>query len=133
MNMNSMSVPAVGSHVRVTTRYRNHYYLDAATKPWRDTVHEGVVVPNEKWDGPNTFCMTGNQKMPVRNIALGNVYRLEIVKGKLVKTDVRAFRVKSNGKTYVVTKSGKNLSCTCTGFHYRHKCKHVDAVAKKVK
>lgn len=131
--MSSASVPTVGSLVRVTTRYRNHYYLDAATKPWKDTTHEGVVVPNEKWEKPNTFCITGNDKIRVRNIAFSNVVRIEVIKGKLVKPDIRAFKVKSNDKTYVVTKNGKTLSCTCTGFHYRHKCKHVDAVAKKVK
>lgn len=32
----------------------------------------------------------------------------------------------SNGKEYHITKMGNRYSCTCPGFMFRHKCKHVD-------
>jgi hypothetical protein len=32
----------------------------------------------------------------------------------------------SNGKEYHITKVGNRYSCTCPGFLFRHKCKHVD-------
>lgn len=35
----------------------------------------------------------------------------------------------SNGKKYYVTKVGNKYSCTCPGFMFRHKCKHVDIMA----
>lgn len=32
----------------------------------------------------------------------------------------------SNGKEYHITKIGSKYTCTCPGFAFRHKCKHVD-------
>lgn len=47
-------------------------------------------------------------------------------------TNIRVFNVQSKEKVYIVelntTKS--RYSCNCTGFTYRGKCKHIDAVAK---
>ena len=34
----------------------------------------------------------------------------------------------SNGAKYYVTKRGKTLTCTCQGFQFRHKCKHIDSI-----
>jgi hypothetical protein len=34
----------------------------------------------------------------------------------------------SNGAVYHVTKRGVNYSCTCSGFQFRHKCKHIDSI-----
>lgn len=46
--------------------------------------------------------------------------------------DVRIFKVKSNEKEYTVTYNvnSKSIMCSCTGFGFRRKCKHSDAVAK---
>jgi hypothetical protein len=62
-----------------------------------------------------------------------NVEKTE--KEKIVKSDnVRLFKVKSNDREYDVQYNiiGKFLSCSCVGFGYRRKCKHVDAVSKKI-
>lgn len=32
----------------------------------------------------------------------------------------------SNGKEYYLEKVGSKYTCTCPGFTFRHKCKHVD-------
>jgi len=43
----------------------------------------------------------------------------------------RTFKVKSNGKEYIVGFANNQLSCSCIGFGYRKKCKHADVVKKK--
>jgi hypothetical protein len=47
---------------------------------------------------------------------------------------VRIFKVKSKNREYLVEYNtvGKYLICPCIGYSYRRKCKHVDAVSKKL-
>lgn len=54
----------------------------------------------------------------------------EIYFGKKVETIAKnAIIVQgSNGKEYHITKSGNTYSCTCPGFMFRHKCKHVEGL-----
>jgi hypothetical protein len=115
-----MQAPRVGSVIRVRTKFGEHV---------------GTVVPNEKWEKPDTFCMTGDQYIAVRNIALVNTYSIEYIKGAPDTNTVRAFRVKSTDKKreYTVIVRGGKVSCNCTGFTYHHKCKHAEAVKRKIK
>ena len=48
--------------------------------------------------------------------------------------NIRLFKVESKGKEYIVEYNtvGKYIMCPCIGFSYRRKCKHSDAVAKKL-
>ena len=48
------------------------------------------------------------------------------------KSNTKVFKVKSKEKEYFVELSDYNYTCTCTGFNFRGKCKHIDAVAKKL-
>jgi hypothetical protein len=115
-----IAAPIVGSLIRVQTKFGTH---------------EGTVVPNERWEKSDTFCMTGDQYIRVRNIGLCYVRKIEYVKGAPSKDAVRAFRVKStDGKReYIVTVRGDKFDCNCTGFTYHHKCKHVEGVRRKIK
>jgi hypothetical protein len=47
---------------------------------------------------------------------------------------IRLFKVNSKNKEYLVEYNtlGNFLTCPCIGFGYRRKCKHVDAVSKKL-
>ena len=54
-----------------------------------------------------------------------------IIKSSFTKSNIRVFKVKSKEKEYFVELSDYNYTCTCTGFNFRGKCKHIDAVAKK--
>jgi len=48
--------------------------------------------------------------------------------------NTRIFKVKSKDKEYNVEYNtlGHYFVCSCVGFGYRRKCRHVDAVAKKI-
>jgi hypothetical protein len=39
----------------------------------------------------------------------------------------------SKGDKYIVSRDGNMLQCSCTGFKYRGKCKHIDQVKHKLK
>jgi hypothetical protein len=54
-----------------------------------------------------------------------------LIKSTPAKSNTRVFKVKSKEKEYFVELSDYNYTCTCTGFNFRGKCKHIDAVAKK--
>jgi len=46
----------------------------------------------------------------------------------VVSRDVRSYEVQgSKGDTYTVTDNGGTWTCTCPGFGWRRKCKHVEA------
>jgi hypothetical protein len=130
-----VNIPNVGAVVRVTTRHRNYYIYTAKEQPFVEYTHEGTVLPFMKGDKPGTFNMTGDERMRSRNIAMSNVVKLEYVKGKGTESKVRAFHVKSTDKkkVYLVTAIGNKVECNCTGFTYRRKCKHADAVRAKLK
>ena len=55
----------------------------------------------------------------------------KLIKNTTPKSNTRVFKVKSKEKEYFVELSDYNYTCTCTGFNFRGKCKHIDAVAKK--
>jgi len=61
----------------------------------------------------------------VRNTAL------ERLIPSTLKSNTRVFKVKSNTKEYIVELNDSNYSCTCTGYSFHGKCKHITAVAEK--
>ena len=133
--MDTVKLPAVGSVIRVTTRHRNIYYYTYKEQPYTEVTYEGTVLPNERWHKPGTFYMTGDEQfVRTRTIHIDSVVAMEFVKGSTIKSNVRAFRVKSSNKKseYLVTVVGDKVECNCPGFTYRHKCKHSAAVAQKV-
>lgn len=61
----------------------------------------------------------------VNNAALSKL----IPKEKDENTQI--FKVQSKDKEYFVEVIGSRYTCTCTGFMYRGKCKHIDAVKEQ--
>jgi len=82
-------------------------------------------------------------KRPISISTKGRKFTVVAVKGEpdsvyftptpeYVSTNIVAKIAGSTGKTYEVSKHGENLSCTCSGFQFRRKCKHVDQVASTI-
>jgi predicted nucleic acid-binding Zn finger protein len=56
----------------------------------------------------------------------------KIIKSSPTKSNTKVFKVISKTKEYFVELSDYNYTCTCTGFNFRGKCKHITAVAEKL-
>lgn len=125
-----LSIPSVGSIVSVTTRYRNIYiFSDAKTM---DINHIGEVVKNDKWIPADNFSVqTGNKNHPVSIISVKNVVDIQYLSKKDKDISVRKFKVKGKSE-HLVLFSNNHFSCDCIGFKYRMKCKHIEAVKRKI-
>lgn len=100
-----------------------------------------VVEPKPRWvQEANSFCLTtGDPKFPFRVIDRDQImcgwYWAESKGMKagaelnIIAAGVNVGRSRlvdgSNGKKYVLTKSGNSWSCNCTGYSYRKTCTHV--------
>jgi hypothetical protein len=117
-------------------RHRYGYHIEEFNE------YEGEVIPNPKWVKDDSFCLTtGDSQFPFRVIDKENIihgwYWAEGKGTKAGELNVIAAGVNvgrsnltkvvdgSNGKKYVLTKSGNRWSCNCTGFSYRKTCSHV--------
>ena len=132
-----VSVPTIGSRVRVTTIYPNTYAYRGEDNNYVTYTREGEVVQSIFRD-PFMFAVkTGDPDHPVSeyNAKSLHVVKIEYVIGssKQVATDKKAWKVKSgDGKNfYIVQRIEGKFSCTCKGFEFRKDCKHIGAVSKK--
>lgn len=132
----TVSVPKVGSRVRVTTMYPNTYAYRGKDDNYVTYTREGVVVQSIFRD-PFMFAVkTGDPDHPVSeyNAKSQHVVRVDVLVGdsETVETKTKAWKVKSTDgkKFYLVTRVGGKFNCTCTGFEFRKDCKHIGAVSK---
>jgi hypothetical protein len=56
----------------------------------------------------------------------------KLIKKQKTDPNTRVFKVQSGEKEYFVTNKSEKYTCTCTGFNFRGKCKHIDAVVNKL-
>lgn len=124
------TIPPVGTQVSVTVRFKNNYYL--ATTDTFDSELSGIVIPNHKQIRPDSFTLRVKcPNVPVREISMTNVVGLKFADGRKatkekVDREIKTLVVKgSKGEEYLVTKDGKNVSCSCVGFQFRKTCKHL--------
>lgn len=137
--MNRMiKVPKINSVVKVVTRYPNTYIF--SKEKFVEHVTVGMVVPNDRFTPPGSFEMTtGRREYPVAIIALSNVISIEEPGKKQVasvkKTAPKTWTVRSsNGKdVYTVTLHNQTWKCTCVGFQFHRRCKHIDSKKCKSK
>jgi SWIM zinc finger len=85
-----------------------------------------------KFKRPITISTKGRKFRLVRDGEADSVYFAKVEE----RTDKGATVIEvssSDGKSkYFVTVNGSSLSCSCTGFQFRRKCKHVESVKEKI-
>ena len=101
----------------------NHTYLLEGTK----------IVAYAKFGGDEVQVLRTQIKIDkrYRTFVKTNHYGLEkFIKKTPIKSNTRVFKVVSKTKEYFVELSDYNYTCTCTGFNFRGKCKHITAVVE---
>jgi hypothetical protein len=125
-----MNIPAINSQVVVTVRYRDIYYF--AEKPYKLVTLTGKVVKSQKWVKADSFSLeTTDKEYPVKIIPVSWVTDIKIISGKVDTVNVYNV-VGSKGDKYAVTKSANQYSCTCVGFKFAAKCKHIQSIKDKL-
>jgi hypothetical protein len=122
-----IKMPKLDSIVEVTTRYRtNTFFADKDGYQYVKTKGKVVVAP--KGTSADSFAVQSNR---LSVINLGKVVDILYLTGKSI--DIQSFTVKGKGGQYQVIRNGQEYSCTCMGFKYHSKCKHINEIKKSLK
>ena len=111
----------------------------AETTDYRDSVANGIYLLDDTKTKMYAFKPRGTDEIKV----FKNFIRIDVRGRKFVinpvqfktklkedEPDGRVWVVKgSKGDEYKVSELNGNLSCTCSGFKFRGKCKHSESVA----
>jgi len=101
----------------------NHTYLLDGTK----------IIAYAKFGGDEVQVLKTQIKIDkrYRTFIKTKHFGLEkFIKKTPTKSNTRVFKVVSKTKEYFVELSDYNYTCTCTGFNFRGKCKHITAVVE---
>jgi hypothetical protein len=124
-----VNIPTINSIVELSFKVRNYYYFDNSEHSVIKV--KGVIVANDKWNGAdNITLLTKELEYPKKIINVKNVINIKIISGGT--TNIRRFKIVNNSKEYTVVKNETHFSCTCIGFKYHAKCKHIEAVKNKL-
>lgn len=122
-------IPSVGSKVEVITRHKDSYIY--SENEYIEYRYIAEVLPSPKWIEHNSFAISSDDpEIDFRVIAACNVVNLKYISGgpdREVDNSTQIFKIKS----YTVLKSKSGYRCTCVGYHYHRKCKHIAEVKEK--
>lgn len=113
----------------------------AETTDWKDSVPNGIYLLDDTKTKMYAFRSAKGEIKPFRNfIRIDTRGRKFVVNPVQFKTALkepepegRSWMVKgSKGDEYRVTELNGNLSCTCSGFKFRGKCKHEESIRQTV-
>ena len=138
--MTRFEKPPVGTRVRFTGKpfYPPNVKVGFHNLP---PVLTGTVIKSEPRDDPFSFRMlTGRPEFPISVVTLNSIIDMEYIDSDVVPEsrevnvtkDVTMTVKGSKGDEYVVTKQGSNYSCTCKGYGFNRKCKHINEAKKKI-
>jgi hypothetical protein len=125
-----MQRPQPGSVIEVEVEYA----MDRRMIPPQSGrhVYRGEVLKSYRWLTDREFCLSGDERWPIRVINLGNVVRMEFESGSgsAVNTTARTWEVTgSGGNRYLVTRDSAGWTCDCKGFQFRRNCRHVAEIS----
>lgn len=113
----------------------------AETTDYGDAVPNGIYLLNDSKDKMFAFRPASGEiktfRNPIRIDLRGRKFVINPVQFEVgVKAEVpegRVWTVKgSKGDEYKITELNGNLSCTCSGFRFRGKCKHEESIRQAV-
>jgi len=113
----------------------------AETTDYGDAVPNGIYLLNDSKDKMFAFRPASGEiktfRNPIRIDLRGRKFVINPVQFEVgVKAEVpegRSWTVKgSKGDEYKITELNGNLSCTCSGFRFRGKCKHEESIRQAV-
>jgi hypothetical protein len=114
----------------------------AETTDWKDSVPNGIYLLDDTKTKMYAFRPRGTGEIKVFKNAIkietrGRKFVVNPVQFKTkLKEDEpegRSWTVKgSKGDEYRITELNGNLSCTCSGFRFRSKCRHTESVSMAV-
>lgn len=109
---------------------------------WRDNTPNGIYLLDDSKSKMYAFKPFGTGeiktfKNPIRIDVRGRKFKINPVqfktKLKEEEPEGRYWIVKgSKGDEYKVTELNGNLSCTCSGFKFRGKCRHEESIRQEV-
>ena len=111
------------------------------TTDWKDSVPNGVYLLDDSKTKMYAFRPASGEiktfKNPIKIDVRGRKFVVNPVqfktKLKEPEPEGRVWEVKgSKGDVYKVTELNGNLSCTCSGFKFRGKCRHAESVSVAV-
>ena len=100
------------------------------TTEWADATANNLYLVSDNMEYIIAYVPEGSKlakrfKSPIRWDHRGRKFK--ILK-ELDEADTNTVKVEgSGGKTYSLTRANGTWSCTCPGYQYRGKCRHVDA------
>lgn len=123
------NIPEVGSRIEVITRHKSHYYFSESE--FDEYRYIGEVINGPKWMEHNSFAISSNDaNVDYHIISAVNVVDIKYLTGKAgreIDQSTKLFKVKN----YTVFKSKAGYKCTCVGYQYHRKCKHINEVKEK--
>lgn len=122
-------IHTLGANMRVTVRNpehaRPHIWLFEQPEFFH---YEGEEVRLKHVSSDELALTTGNPEWPVRVIQRRNIVSIDGVdyRQRPINKDILVRKIAgSRGQEYTLTHQAGRWTCTCTGFQYRHTCKHV--------
>ena len=114
------------------------WYLE--TTEWRDATPNGVYLLNDSkskmyaYRSPTTLAIK-TFRNPIKIDVRGRKFRLNDVQYRTkVQAEVPEGRtwtvLGSKGDKYTITEHSGYLSCSCSGFKFRSRCRHTEQLAK---